>query len=75
MQMLFVIVFVLRGFGGSKALKSLSMNKQLYMIRPKLVDLNLDKPHYYPFIISMNKCDGSYITARDPLVTICEYVI
>ena len=73
--MLFVIVFVLFGFGRSRAFKSLSMNKQLYMIIPKLVDLNLDKPHYYFFIISMNTCDGSYITPKDPLVRICEHVM
>ena len=36
------------------------------MIRPMLIDLNLEEIHYYPFIISMNVCEGGCNTTEDP---------
>ena len=39
--------------------------------RPTLTNLNLDELHYYPFIISMNRCDGSCSTVKDPSGRIC----
>ena len=29
------------------------------MVRPMLIDLNLDEIHYYPFMITINMCEGS----------------
>ena len=44
------------------------MKNQPCSVRPLLiVDLNLDEIHYYPFITSMNRCDGSCKTVEDPL--------
>ena len=40
-------------------------------LRPTLVDLSIDELHYYPFIISMNRCDGSCNTVEDPSGRIC----
>ena len=40
------------------------------MVRPMLIDLNLDKL-LYPFIINMNRCDGSCSTVEDPFGRIC----
>ena len=31
----------------------------------------LDELHYYPFIISLDRCDGSCNTVEDPLGRIC----
>ena len=36
----------------------------------KISDLNLDELHYYLFIISMNRCDGSCNTVEDPFARI-----
>ena len=36
-----------------------------------LTDLNPDEFHYYPFIISMNKCNGSFNAVKDPFGSIC----
>ena len=36
------------------------------MVRPTLINLNPDELLYYPFVISMNKCDGSCNTVEDP---------
>ena len=35
------------------------------MVRTVLIDLNLDELHYYPFITSMNRCDGSCNTMEN----------
>ena len=47
------------------------MNNQPRLIRPALIDLNHDELHYYPFIINMNKGDGSCKTVEYPFGTIC----
>ena len=40
------------------------MKKQFF--RPTFIDLNPDKLHYYPFIISINSCNGSCNSIEDP---------
>ena len=40
-------------------------------LRPALVDLSIDELHYYPFVISMNRCDDSCNTVEDPSGRIC----
>lgn len=49
------------------------MNDQLYMARPTLIDLNPVELYYYSFTISMNRCDGSYNTIKDPFGKICVH--
>ena len=61
-------------FGGSLAIKYKSMNNQQGMVRPTLIDLILDELHNYPFIISMERCDGSCNTTEDPFGRICVSV-
>ena len=29
------------------------------MIRPTFIDFNPDELHYYPFIVSIDRCDGN----------------
>ena len=36
------------------------------MGRSTLIDLNPDKLHYNPFIMTMNRCDGNCDTVEDP---------
>ena len=43
------------------------MNNQPCMVKSTLIDLNHDEIHYYLFIISMNRCNGSCNTVDDPL--------
>ena len=47
------------------------MNSQTCMVRPALIDLNPDELHYYPFMISLGRCDGSCDTAEYPFGRIC----
>ena len=61
-------VFIgLLGFSASLEVKCLSLNNELYMTRPTLVDLNPDIFNYYPFKISLDKCRGIFNNAVDHL--------
>ena len=44
----------------SLATECLSLNDQSFMIRPTLIDLNPVELKYYPFMISSDKCHGSF---------------
>ena len=48
----------------SGAINCVSTNIQQCMVKPMLIDLNLDKLHYYPFIINMSRFDGSLILLK-----------
>ena len=41
-------------------LKYVSMNNQECRIRPKIININSNKPSFYPYSILVNKCSGSY---------------
>ena len=38
----------------------MSLSNDPCMFRPTLIDLNFIELHYYPFMISLDKCKGSY---------------
>ena len=46
------------------------LNNEQGLARPTL-DLNSDELHYYPFIISLNRCNGSCNTLDDLWSRIC----
>ena len=39
--------------------KCQSLNDEVCIIRPTLIDSNLIEVKYYPFMISLDKCNGS----------------
>lgn len=47
------------------------MNNKSCMVRPTLIDMNPDELFYYPFIISLDRCDGSCKAVKDPSVILC----
>ena len=47
-------------------------NNQMFIARPTLIYLNPDKLHYYPFMVSLNRCDKSFNTAEDPFGRMCD---
>ena len=49
------------------ARKCACMNNQPFMVRPTPIDLNPDKLYYYPFIMSMNRCNESCSMFQDPV--------
>lgn len=50
--------------GATEATKSVSINNQQCMVKPALIDLNVDELHYYTFMISMQSYDESCNTAE-----------
>ena len=47
------------------------MNNQKCSVRPTLIHFNFDEIHYYPFIISQERCNGTYNTADYPFGRMC----
>ena len=65
------VFIVLLGFSSSLATKCLSLNDELCMTRPFLIDLNPAELKYYLFMVSLDKCSGSYNSLNDLSIKIC----
>ena len=50
---------VLLSFSSSLATKYVSLIDEPCMVRPALIDLNPFELKHYPFMISLDKCNGS----------------
>ena len=48
------------------SLQCVSMNNQGCKIRTKIIDINNNDPVFYPFSISVNKCNGNCNNINDP---------
>ena len=55
----------------SNRTKYLSLNNKPCLARPTHVDLNLNKLHYYPFMISLDRCHRRRKTLNDFASKIC----
>ena len=53
------VFLALLSFIESLATKCLSLNDEPFMFRPTLIDLNPVYLKYYPFMISLDKCNGT----------------
>ena len=51
-----------------KPLKCVSMNNQECKIRAAIMNVNSNKPSYYPYSVKVNKCSGSCNNTNDPYV-------
>ena len=54
------------GSGELLSIKCVSVNNQQYIVRPTLINLNPDELHYYPFIVSINRFNGSVNSVNYP---------
>ena len=52
-------------FSRSLATKCVSLNNEPCIARPALINLNPREFNYYPFIISLGKCNGSFNVVDD----------
>ena len=59
------------GFGGSLAIKCISMNNKSCMVKVTLIDFNPDEFRHYPLIVSMDGRDGSFNNIEDSFSKIC----
>ena len=47
------------------------MNNQEFKIRLKIINVNTNDRIFYPYSITMNKCEGSCNTINDPYAKLC----
>ena len=60
-------------FSASLATRCMSLNNEPCMTRPTFIDLNHFKFNYYPYMIRLDKCNGSCNNATDNLsAKICD---
>ena len=52
-------------------LSCISMNNQVCKVRPEIINVNSNKPVFYPFSIKTNKCSSSCNNINDPSAKIC----
>ena len=51
------VFIVLLSFSTSLATKYVSLNNELHMTKPPVIDLNSIEINYYPLMISLDKCN------------------
>ena len=52
-------------------LSCISMNNEACKVRPEIINLNSNKPVFYPFNIKTSKYSGSCNNINDPYAKIC----
>ena len=62
---------ILSNLSSVNPLKCISMNNQKCKIRPEIVNVNSNKPVFYPFSIKTSKCNGSCNNINDPYAKLC----
>lgn len=70
-QALIILVLMLLGFGGLLTTKCVSLDNQTRTVTSTDIDLNPDQLHLYPFVVSLDRRDGSCNTADDPFGRVC----
>ena len=54
-----------------KSLECVSIKNHECKARTKIIDVNSNEPVFYPFIIKVNKCGGSFNGINDPYAKLC----
>ena len=52
-------------------LKCVSINNQECKVRPEIININSNKPLFYPYSIKVNKYSGSCNDINDPYSKLC----
>ena len=47
------------------------MNNRECKIRSKIIDINSNKPTFYPYSVNINKCSGSCNNVNDSYAKLC----
>ena len=47
------------------------MNNQEYKVRPEVVNINSNKPSFYPYSVKISKCSGSCNNINEPYAELC----
>ena len=68
--------FTAMSFYSCNALKWVSINNQECKVRPEIININSNKPSFYPYSILVNKCSGSCHNINDLYAKLCfRYVV
>ena len=55
----------------ANSLSCISMNNQVFKVRPEIINVNSNEPVFDPFSIKTSKCSGSCSNINDPYAKIC----
>ena len=58
-KVFFIVLTILSSFTNANSLSCISMNNQECKTRPQVVNVNGDKPAFFPFSNETSKCSGS----------------
>ena len=61
----------LSNLASTTSLNCISKKNQECKVSPEIIDVNRNKPIFYPFSIKTNKCSGSCNNINDPYAKIC----
>ena len=62
---------MLWSFSRSLATEWIPLHVEPRLAWPSLINLNTDEFHYNPFMVSLNRCNGSWNTLGEPYGRIC----
>ena len=66
------MIIALLSFSRFSTTKFMSLNNELCIARPTLIDLNPAELNYYLFMDSLDRCHGSSNTVNDLFAKICS---
>ena len=58
-------------FLSTNSIECISMNNKECRARPKMININANKPMFYPYSIKINKCSGSCNNINNPFAKLC----
>ena len=58
---------------GMKSMSKQQLPDELYKVRPEILNINSNKPSFYPYSILVNKCSGSCNNINDPYAKLCIF--
>ena len=65
------MTFINFNLSNVNSLECVSIYNQECKIKTEIIDLNTNKPMFYPYSIKVNKCEGSCNTINDPYAKTC----
>ena len=58
-------------FFSCSELKCVSMNNQKCKVRPEIIDININEPLFYHYIVKIRKCCDGCNNINDPYAKLC----
>ena len=70
-KMFYIGALFLSSLVSTTSLNCISMKNQECKVRLEIINVNSNKPIFYPFKIKINKCSGNCNNINNPYVKIC----